>query len=440
MIQKISDNLYILRDDLLPFSFGGNKYRIASELLNDCKRQGKTCVIGYGGIHSNFNRVLSFLCASQNLPCFIICPIENSEKINGFNNFLTEYASAKIIFCKKTSVSNAVEQTILTCKKNGLDPYYIFGDKYGNGNEKILLNAHVKAYKEIVNEGLFDYIFLPTGTGMTQSGYIAGKLLSDKRSKIVGISISRKSEKEQEIINQYLNRYFDTDNDYFSEIEVDDNYLFGGYGKTSQEIENTIANTYKKYGIPLDPIYTGKAFYGMMQYINRHKISNKKILFIHTGGAPLFFDYINENKDTSRIVETCEYERFLSFVREIDFRFIPHLSERVCLKEYVKKILDNGNVVSIQQNNNIISAVAFYCNDLSSRTSYITLVGTLSHFEGKGYSTQLLKRALDICKTKGMKWCMLETDIHNTKAISLYSKLGFEIASVGHKVKMRKEL
>ena len=43
-------------------------------------------------------------------------------------------------------------------------------------------------------------------------------------------------------------------------------------------------------GIPLDSTYTGKAFWGMTQYLIDKNIKGKNILFIHTGGTPLFFD------------------------------------------------------------------------------------------------------------------------------------------------------
>ena len=47
----------------------------------------------------------------------------------------------------------------------------------------------------------------------------------------------------------------------------------------------------KKEGIVLDPVYTGKAFYGMKQYIKKNKIEDKNILFIHTGGTPILFNH-----------------------------------------------------------------------------------------------------------------------------------------------------
>ncbi len=48
------------------------------------------------------------------------------------------------------------------------------------------------------------------------------------------------------------------------------------------------------YGLPLDSTYTGKAFYGMKEYLTKNNIKDKKILFIHTGGTPLFFNDLEE--------------------------------------------------------------------------------------------------------------------------------------------------
>ena len=73
-----------------------------------------------------------------------------------------------------------------------------------------------------------------------------------------------------------------------------DDYISNGYGQSDLLIRETVFNVLEQYGIPLDETYTGKAFSGMIQQINSNKIQGKKILFIHTGGTPLFFDTLRE--------------------------------------------------------------------------------------------------------------------------------------------------
>ena len=68
-----NNSIYVKRDDLLPFSFGGNKVRIALEFINDMKNQGKDCIVGYGNARSNLSRALANLCYQFKIPCHIIC-------------------------------------------------------------------------------------------------------------------------------------------------------------------------------------------------------------------------------------------------------------------------------------------------------------------------------------------------------------------------------
>ena len=65
------------------------------------------------------------------------------------------------------------------------------------------------------------------------------------------------------------------------------------YSKYSDGIKNTIRSMFVCNGIPLDPTYTGKGFYGMLEYLKKNEIKNVNVLFIHTGGTPLFFDNIH---------------------------------------------------------------------------------------------------------------------------------------------------
>ena len=79
-------------------------------------------------------------------------------------------------------------------------------------------------------------------------------------------------------------------------IHFTDRYSLGGYGKYDAGLLAKLADLLYKEGIGLDPIYSGKAFFGMLDYLKDNNISGKKILFINTGSAPLFFDKLPEIK------------------------------------------------------------------------------------------------------------------------------------------------
>lgn len=292
-------DLYYKRDDLLPFSFGGNKVRIAIEFFKDMKQKGNDCIIGYGNARSNLCRVLSNMACSENIPCIIVSPSDDDGTVVKTNNsLLTSLCGAEIVQCNKNNVSLTVQSVINKCIQQGFSPYYMYGNKYGNGNKKTPVKAYCIGYKEIISQARdmnikFDYIFVATGTGMTHAGLLAGKYESNSPERIVGMSVARPENVCRDKIDDYLKSYFlnrkDFNSDFLNEIIVSDKCLCGGYGKFDEEIVNTISGVYRIDGIPLDTTYTGKAFCGMKKYIHDNNISGN-VLFVHTGGTPLFFD------------------------------------------------------------------------------------------------------------------------------------------------------
>lgn len=294
--------IYMKREDLLPFSFGGNKVRIAQEFYADMDTKGKECMIGYGNARSNLSRALSNMNSYRGGVCHIISPADDDgNRIVTNNSFLVHACGVKFHECTKQRVAEVVESVIRECEQDGMKPYYIYGDKFGHGNEAVPVRAYAKVYCEILEQeeqmGVqFDYIFLPTGTGMTQSGLLAGKMIAGrKHQKVVGISVARNSVQETNEIKKYLVAFFREkliSIKKFPEIFVVDEYLSGGYGKYSDGIKDIIRSMFIRNGIPLDPTYTGKGFYGMTEYLKKNSVRDVNVLFVHTGGVPLFFDDI----------------------------------------------------------------------------------------------------------------------------------------------------
>lgn len=300
VLQKV--NLYVKREDLLPFSFGGNKVRIANEFYADMENKGFDCIVGYGNSRSNLSRAIASLSASKGIPCHIISPADdNGVRVRTNNSVMVNACGAVFHECLKTNVQDMVESVIDECVKSGLKPYYIYGNSLGKGNEVVPVRAYDKAYQEILLQekelGIeFDYIFLPTGTGMTQAGLLAGQALAHRKNqRIIGISVARTKSYESAVLDKYVRLYIDDIGykiELYPEIIVEDRYLAGGYGHYNQKIIDIIRKMFINYSLPLDVTYTGKGFWGMMDYLNMQSIEDVNVLFIHTGGIPLFFDKI----------------------------------------------------------------------------------------------------------------------------------------------------
>lgn len=282
---------------MIPFSFGGNKARKAVYFFNEIISGGFDTVVTYGSSSSNHCRIIANMAASKNLNCIIISPEENYTET--FNSILIKQFGAKIIKAPLENISETIDSVLNELSKK-CKPYFIQGGGHGN----LGTQAYIDAYSEIFefekqHDVHFDYIFHASGTGTTQAGLVCGAALkNDFSKKIIGISIARRNPRGKQVVEQSVKDYFDSI-EYTGTVPIvifDDSYVCGGYGNFNSHIEECIRKTMIQYGIPLNKTYTGKAFWGMEDYIQKHGITNCNILFIHTGGVPLFFDDSEEFK------------------------------------------------------------------------------------------------------------------------------------------------
>ncbi|MBP3644875.1 MAG: pyridoxal-phosphate dependent enzyme [Clostridia bacterium] len=282
------NQFFIKREDMLPYSFGGNKARIGAEYLADMLESGCNHMVAYGNARSNLCRVLSNLCAGERLPITIITPADDDgERREAFNGKLCELFGANIVPCFKTNVAETVDQVLDAIRQKGGKPYYIYGDRTGQGNRAVPVRAYQKAWAEIRAQGTFDKIVLALGTGMTQAGLLCGMKDDEHKPEVMGISIARDEESARRHILSYITAC--AGEDIGADIRICDRFR-AGYGVYGDAITDCIHQVMVKYGIPLDGTYTAKAFHGMMTLAKEENWQGQKVLFIHTGGTPLFFD------------------------------------------------------------------------------------------------------------------------------------------------------
>lgn len=290
--------IFIKREDLIPFSFGGNKARKAELFFQAIDSDGYDCVVTYGSGSSNHCRVVANECSKREMPVYIISPEEASEYT--FNSQMMDLFGAEITTVPVDDVHDTIETKISELKAAGRNPYFIEGGGHGN----IGTEAYVQCYEEIREfekeaDLHFDYIFFASGTGTTHAGLVCGQILNGDERRIIGISIARKNPRGRDVVIDSVRSYLGGRAIRAIEEQIQEKTIFiddytSGYGKGDRRVIETIETVLKKYGIPLDATYTGKAFMGMSEYIKKERIKGKNILFIHTGGTPLFFDTLKK--------------------------------------------------------------------------------------------------------------------------------------------------
>lgn len=285
-------NVYIKRDDQTGFELSGNKVRKLEYLMYDIKEKGYTHVITCGAVQSNHVRATAACAAKLGIKCTAVLKGVQADCTS--NYYMTQEFGAKIQLISdedynlhRTQIMDAakVESELIG------DKVYIIPEGASNGLGNL---GYFDAFVEILEqeEETFDIISVPVGSCGTYAGlYIANEFFQSNKN-ILGINIYDDKvdfkAKTRHLIKQskeYLNFVEDID---FNRIDIRDQYVGEGYGKTTNEVYTFMKTFANLEGILLDPVYTGKAFYGLYQELKRidnTASSTINVLFIHTGGT-----------------------------------------------------------------------------------------------------------------------------------------------------------
>lgn len=286
--------IYIKRDDYTGLLSSGNKIRKLEYAIFDAKEKGCDTLITCGGIQSNHCRTTAYAGKREGFDVYLV--LRGKEEIPQGNLLLDKLLSAKIRYVTyeeyKKRINEIMEEIADEIKKEGKKPYIIpEGASYEIGSLGYI--ECMEEMKEFIEKEKIEAIYLAVGSGGTYAGLLLGKKLLNIDVRIIGIivcdSIKFFKGKIEDICNKAIEKFNFKMKINPEDIELKDGYIGEGYGIPYEEEIKTIKEV-ARYGIILDPVYTGKAFYGML---NESK-EFTKILFLHTGGIFSIFAYNKE--------------------------------------------------------------------------------------------------------------------------------------------------
>lgn len=296
-ISIIKRNYRVFRDDLYPFLGGGNKGRKMDAMAKDIFAKKANALVTTGGFQSNHCRAVAVFATQNKMKCTLVLHGAKEEFLQQSGNAkIMRLSGAEIVFVEQASqIGEAMDEAMKEYKVQGFEPYYIWGGGHTleGGLAYIDAIAELKQYCE-ENNWYPDYIFHASGTGSTQSGILAGlDKYNFSNTQVIGISVGRKSEQATKIVNDFykdLCEHYNITCRNKASIVLDE-YLMGGYAQYSDALKEMSLQSIKNYGFTLDTCYTGKAFYGMLDYCKQNQLEQKNILFWHTGGI---FNFLAE--------------------------------------------------------------------------------------------------------------------------------------------------
>ncbi|EKN71657.1 D-cysteine desulfhydrase [Neobacillus bataviensis LMG 21833] len=295
-------DIYIKRDDLLGLTAGGNKTRKLEYLVADALEQGADTLITAGGVQSNHARLTLAAAVKEGLKCQLV--LEETEthpyndKASG-NNLLYHLLGVEKVKTLQAGqdLTSAMAELNAELQKVGRKGYMI---PVGGSNEIGSLGYAVCANeitRQAEQENLyFDHIVVPSGSGGTQVGLILGFSGSRHEHNILGINVSRSTELQEELISGLLERvcsYYDVAGKISENvIRCNGEYVGQGYAIPTEGMIEAVQLVAQTEGILLDPVYTGKAMAGLIDYVRTGQFKEgEKVLFVHTGGSPALYQY-----------------------------------------------------------------------------------------------------------------------------------------------------
>lgn len=262
-------SLTIKREDLIHPFVSGNKFRKLKYNLLQAKAENKDTLLTFGGAFSNHIAAVAYAGKEQGFKTIgVIRGDELWDKIeeNPTLKFAQENGM-QFEFVSREDYRLKNEESFIQKLKDKFGDFYLVPE--GGTNE-----LAVKGCEEILTEedSVFNYVCCAVGTGGTISGLINSSL---RNQKILGFPALK-----GDFLTDEIRIFANKDN-----WNLISDYHFGGYGKINLELIEFINAFFEKTKVPLDPIYTGKMVFGVIDLIGKNFFPpHSKILLIHTGG------------------------------------------------------------------------------------------------------------------------------------------------------------
>lgn len=293
-------DIWIKRDDCTGFALGGNKVRKLEFLMADAQAKGATVIVTAGGTQSNHVRQTAAAAVRLGMKCYAVLERVRTDELyetNG-NAILDHLFGAVPHFVEKgADIDAAISDINADLTANGETVYVVpIGGSNALGSMGYITCA-MELAQQFREENVHpSAIVQASGSAGTQAGLLVGLALAGLEIPVIGMCVSRSGEAQEEKVTSLVQSLtnFVKRSDLVSVIDVicDGAYVGPGYGVETPEMITAVQLLARTEGVFLDPVYTGKAMAGLIDYVKTGKFDNAgPVVFLHTGGTPALFVY-----------------------------------------------------------------------------------------------------------------------------------------------------
>lgn len=285
--------LWVKRDDLTGCLLSGNKVRKLEFIAAHALDHGYDTLITCGGLQSNHCRATAFAGAQLGLPVHLVLRGEQPQSLEG--NLLLDHLAGAAVSCYPPAVYRQEQAALLEhWRKHYADRGRRALVIPTGGSDGLGAWGYIAACEELADDLRHRqiaeaHVVTATGSGGTQAGLSLGVALLDLPLAVWGVNVCDDAQ-------TFLDKVAADAADWSQRsgrpvpdslrVQVLDGYVGEGYAKAGREVFELIAELAALEGILLDPVYTGKAFQGLLGELQAGRFEGcRDIIFLHTGGT-----------------------------------------------------------------------------------------------------------------------------------------------------------
>jgi 1-aminocyclopropane-1-carboxylate deaminase len=278
--------LLLWRDDLVNPDLPGNKARKLKYNLRQAWAEGHTRLLTFGGAYSNH---LAAVAAAGRLYGFETIGLVRGEEHLPLNPTLARCVAdgMTLHYLDRATYRRRAEPEMLAALHQHYGPAYLLPE---GGTNALALPGVAELIGELRRHTEFDAVAVAAGTGGTLAGLTLGLAEIGYPARAVGVAALKGADFLRVEVDSLLANAASTGGQY----ELHTAYHFGGYAKLPAVLRAFIQEFEAEYGVLLDPIYTGKLLFGLLDLIEKgHFAPGSTVVAVHTGGQQAWAGFTN---------------------------------------------------------------------------------------------------------------------------------------------------
>ena len=295
-------DIYVKRDDCTGLASGGNKTRKLEFSMGEALAQGADTIITVGAIQSNHVRQTAAAACKLGLACEVMLEHRVQQPSDTYSNsgnlFLDRIYGANLReYPAGTDFDVVMAEIADEVRAKGGTPYYVPGGASNSVGAMGYVQCGIELLSQCEQQSLaLDHLVTATGSAGTHAGLAVGLRGSASDLPILGFGVNAPQDVQEERVFKLAVETADLVSAsgcvVREDIIADCSYIGPGYGEPTESMNEAILMLARHEGLLFDPVYSGKALAGMIDYIRKGRFNKgQKIMFLHTGGSAGLFAY-----------------------------------------------------------------------------------------------------------------------------------------------------